>query len=144
MKQVPWEVYWALFASGRIKQLGGHQQCPVRETLSQGAAPLRGQHLGEITEWHDPAGCLLARKVKACGAMVCWLRSDLAAEAEALVAAEKAADERAVAKVLAWSARADAENAARRGMTVEDYRKLRNAQGHRAEMRSGRNSIGMG
>jgi hypothetical protein len=143
MKQVPWEVYWALFGNGRIKELGGRQQCPVRETLSQGAAPLRGQHLGEVSEWLDPAGCVLSRKVKACGQLVCWLRSDLVAEAEAVVAKQKAAGEQAVAKVVAWSARADAENAAKRGMTVGDYRRLRNAQGHRAEMRSGRNSFGM-
>jgi hypothetical protein len=143
MKQVPWDVYWSLFAAGRIKSLGGRQQCPVRQTLSQGAAPLRGQRLGEITEWLDPAGSLLARKVKACDALVCWLRSDLAAEGEAIVAAEAAAKDRTIGHVLAWRDRTDAGNAAKRGMDVESYRRLRNAQGHRSEMRSGRNSRGM-
>jgi hypothetical protein len=143
MKHCSREVHWAFFASGGIKKHRAVKVVPKRETLAQGAAPLRGERLGEIVEWHDPAGDVLARKVTACDRVEYWLRGDLAAEGEAIVAAEAAAKDRTIAKVLAWRDRTDAENAAKRGMDIDSYRKLRNAQGHRSEMRSGRNSIGM-
>jgi hypothetical protein len=143
MQSVDWDTYYAAHRFGLVSAHGGRKTTPVRETLADGACPLRGQHIGEITEFVAVGGEVLSRKVVACDATETWLRRDLAADARAALADEAAAGVRAIAKVLAWRDRTDAENAAKRGMTVEDYRKLRNAQGHRSEMRSGRNSIGM-
>ena len=143
MQSVDWDTYYAAHRFGLIAAHGGRKCCPVRETLADGGCPLRGWHIGEITEFVAVGGEVLSRKVVACDATETWLRRDLADDARVALADEAAAGVRAIAKVLAWRDRTDAENAAKRGMTVESYRRLRNAQGHRSEMRSGRNSRGM-
>lgn len=143
MQSVDWDTYYAAHRFGLVAAHGGRKCSPTRETLSDGGCPLRGWHIGEITEFVAVGGEVLSRKVVACDCTECWLRRDLADDARVALADEAAAGVRAIAKVLAWRDRTDAENAAKRGMTVESYRRLRNAQGHRSEMRSGRNSRGM-
>jgi len=143
MQSVDWDTYYAAHRFGLIAAHGGRKCCPVRETLADGGCPLRGWHIGEITEFVAVGGEVLSRKVVACDATETWLRRDLADDARVALADEAAAGVRVIAKVLAWRDRTDAENAAKRGMDVESYRRERNAQGHRSEMRSGRNSRGM-
>jgi hypothetical protein len=94
-----------------------------------------------VSEFATAGGEILARRVPADG--TCWLSADLAEAAEAALLAEAAEHARVAAAVVAWSLARDSERAAEHGMTVEAYRNKRNAAGHRAHQRSGKNSIGL-
>jgi methylphosphotriester-DNA--protein-cysteine methyltransferase len=86
---------------------------------------------------------VVARKVITATSAAYWLRADLADAAVLRIAEAEEEVQRILADVIGWSAAQDEANAARRGMTVDEYRRERNAQGHRQYMKSGRNSIGI-
>ena len=138
MRDVPQPLFRAAIAYGHVRDAGGVQvsdRAPdaYRELSGHGATVLEFRADGET----------IARKVQASSGEAFWLREDLADKALASLAHEEADNERVIREVMAWRDRTDAENAARRGMDVEAYRRLRLAQGHRQHARSGRNSIGM-
>lgn len=142
MQSVDWDTYYAAHRFGLVAAHGGRKCCPARETLSDGGCPLKGWHIGEITEFVATGGEVLSRKVDACERCECWLRRDLADDARAALAAERADSDRIVAEVAGWIRRTDAEGAARTGMTVDAYRAKRLADGmrwdkYRAKQRAG-------
>jgi hypothetical protein len=97
---------------------------------------------GELLEYVLPDGEVLSRKVVACGAVECWLRADVAAQARAALAAEAAEHARVVASVADFIKDTDAAGAKRNGVTVEQYRAQRHAKGaawdnYRARQRAG-------
>lgn len=119
------KTYPAAFRFGVIAAHGGKRVAPTRETLAEGACPLKGQHLGEITEFRGPTGEVLSRKVEACGMTECWLRQDIADDARAALDAEQADSDRIVAEVAGWIRRTDAEGAQRTGLSVDGFRAKR-------------------
>lgn len=142
MKRVPESVYWAFFSSGRGAALGGERHVPVRETLAEGACPLRGQHIGEVVEFVAPDGSVLARKVTACGERECWLRTDLVAAAEAVVEREAAEVTRIKDVIIEEMNRRDSALAAARGETLECFREQRNYRGMRWDRARAANRAG--
>lgn len=136
------KTYPAAFRFGVIAEHGGKRCDPARETLADGACPLRGQHIGEITEFRSPSGEVLSRKVVACGRTECWLRHDVAEAAKAALAAELDDSDRIVAEVAGFIRRTDAEGAARTGLSVDAFRAKRLRDGmrwdkYRAKQRAG-------
>lgn len=143
MREVSQEVHRAAFAYSLISALKAWKVAPERPEFSANSVD-GGLNKATIEEWHagNPPE-VVARKVVTGTSSVYWLRADLADTACLRIAQAEEEVQRILADVIGWSAAMDEANAARRGMTVEDYRRERNAQGHRQVMRSGRNSIGM-
>jgi acyl transferase domain-containing protein len=143
MREVAREVHYAAFLFGLIATLKAWKVIPARPEFS-GQAVDGGLNHAEIEEWHagEPEE-VVARKVLTATSAAYWLRADLADAVLARVAEEEAALEARKQNIIRWIQEQDEANAARRGMTVEAYRRERNAQGHRSVMRSGVNSIGM-
>jgi hypothetical protein len=135
--------YPAAFRFGLVAAHGGKRFEPARETLSDGGCPLKGWHIGEITEFRSPSGEVLARKVVACGRTECWLRHDVAEAAKAALAAEQADSDRIVAEVAGWIRRTDAEGALRTGMTIDAFRAKRLADGMRWDRARAKNRAGV-
>jgi hypothetical protein len=134
--------YPAAFRFGLVAAHGGKRVAPTRETLADGGCPLKGWHIGEITEFRGPTGEILSRKVEACGMVECWLRADIADDARAALAAEQDDSDRIIAEVAGFIRRTDAEGAARTGLSVDAYRARRLADGmrwdkYRANRRAG-------
>jgi hypothetical protein len=136
------KTYPAAFRFGVIAAHGGKRCDPARETLADGACPLRGQHIGEITEFRSPTGEILSRKVEACGVIECWLRRDLADDARAALLAEAADSERIISEVSGWIRRTDAEGAERAGLTVDAFRAKRLRDGMRWDRARAANRAG--
>lgn len=129
MRLVSDDVYFAGHAHDYVRRAGGRRSVPVRETLAEGACPLRGQRIGEITEFVTPTGEVLSRKVIACGERLCWLRRDIAEAAAAAIDAEAAEHKRIAAVVCEEMDRRDSALAAERGETLEHFRIQRNHRG---------------
>jgi hypothetical protein len=143
MRQTDQQHFRAAIAYGYIKDAGG---VLIRNPGPPAPAPsgyLTLSSQGAVVLEYQAGAEVIARKVETSSGEVFWLRADLALLAEAALAYEVAERDRIIREVCDWRDKMDAENAARRGMTVEAYRKLRNAQGHRQMMKSGVNSIGM-
>jgi hypothetical protein len=142
MQSVDWDTYYAAHRFGLIAAHGGRKCCPVRETLADGGCPLRGWHIGEITEFVAAGGEVLSRKVVACDCTECWLRRDLADDARAALLAEQDDSDRIIAEVAGWIRRTDEEGARRSGMTVDAFRAKRLADGMRWDRYKARQRTG--
>jgi hypothetical protein len=143
MRMVDQPRFRAAIAYGFIRDAGG---VLVRNPGPPAPAPsdyLTLSSQGAVVLEYLAGAEVIARKVQTSTGEVFWLRADLALLAEAALAHEAEERTRVIQEVMAWRDRTDAENAARRGMTIDDYRRLRNSQGHRSMMRSGINSIGI-
>lgn len=143
MRMVDQTRFRAAIAHGYVKDAGGvaFRGDPAPDPLPADYLSL-SNHGATVLEYRVGAE-VIARKVQTSVGEVFWLRADLAELAECALAHEAQERERVIREVMEWRDRTDGENAAKRGMTLEAYRKLRNAQGHRQMMRSGVNSIGM-
>lgn len=143
MRMVDHSRFRAAIAYGYVRDAGGQivRNPPPPDPAPSGYVTLSGY--GATILEYQAGGETIARKVQTSQGEVFWLRADLAELAEAALAHEVQERERVIQEVMEWRDRTDAENARKRGMTIEDYRRLRNAQGHRSMMRSGINSIGI-
>jgi hypothetical protein len=112
-------VYFAAHRFGLIGRAGG-----------------RVRRVGDLTEFLTEGGEVLCRKVGG----ECWLRVDLAADAERALHDEQAESARIAADVIAFSLGLDQQRAAAHGMTVEAYRQKRNHALARIDQRRGVNS----
>lgn len=143
MRMVDQTRFRAAIAHGYVKDAGGVAFHSDADTEPPPANYLSLSSHGATVLEYRVGSEVIARKVQTSVGEVFWLRADLAELAECALAHEAQERERIIREVCEWRDRTDAENAAKRGMTVEAYRRLRNAQGHRQMMRSGINSRGM-
>lgn len=121
-------VYYAAHRSRLISGLGG-----------------RVRRLGDLTEFVTPGGEILCRKLTGLdGDHECWLSADLAEAAQAALHAEAAESARIAAEVIAFSLGRDSERAAEQGVSLEQYRQVRNHTLARIDQRRGKNSVGLG
>jgi hypothetical protein len=124
------------YAAARLKVLTGGR---FVRSKTQGRG---GMGSGDLLEYVLPGGEVVARKVSALGQTLCWLRADLAGQANAAMAAEAADYARATAEVAEFIRSTDRQGAERTGSTVEQYRARRHAAGnrwdrYRAQQRAG-------
>jgi|SRR5689334_1613348 len=139
----PRDVFRDAIAYSILAKRGAKKVTPHRQQLSGHIRD--GDHSNaRVLEYALPDGTILARLVEACGHCETWLERSVATDVLIARADAEAEKYRVIDQVKAWSLKQDTMNAEKRGMSLEDYRKLRNAQGHRSVMRSGVNSIGMG
>lgn len=95
------------------------------------------------SEFALPSGEVISRRVGPLGAAECWLRDDIAAAAEQALHAEAAEAARVAREVVDWSRGRDSERAAEQGVSLEQYRQVRNHTLARIDQRRGKSSIGM-
>lgn len=136
----------AAFAHGVMSRIKAVKARPDELEHPAGFATVSAE-TATVTEWRA-GGEVVGRKVEALNRVVCWLRPDLAIEADLALAHDRERTERdrvrCVAEVMAFVRERDEEQAARRGITPEEYKRERLARDHRRAMRSGVNSRGMG
>jgi hypothetical protein len=124
------------YAAARLKVLTGGR---FVRSKTQGRG---GMGAGDLLEYVLPDGEVVARKVTALGETLCWLRADLAEQANAAMAAEAADYARVTAELAEFIRSTDQQGAERHGVTVEMYRRTRHAAGagwdrYRARQRAG-------
>jgi hypothetical protein len=144
MRHVLPDTYRACFAFGLIAALGARKVLPVRDGVLTGYGIDGGESNATVEEWHagEPPE-VVARKVITSTSAEHWVRADLADAALARIAAEEAGWELARTRVVEWITEQDEANAAKRGMGVEEYRRVRNQQGMERDRRRGSGSWGI-
>jgi hypothetical protein len=136
----------AAFAFGVMKRTGAVKARPDELEHPAGFATVNGETEAVVSEWRA-GGEVVARKVEALNRVVVWLRPDIAIEAELALEYDREKTERdrvrVAGEVLKFTRERDEDNAERRGITPEEYKRERLARDHRRTMRSGVNSRGM-
>lgn len=143
MRNVSYDTYYAAFRFGLIAGLRAFKVPADRRldiagystVIAAAASP------AEIEEWvsGEPPE-VVARKVVACRSRECWLRSDLADEAERQAAAERETNAGIAATIAAESRARDQQAADAQGKTVEQYRLQRNHAGMERDRRAGKHA----
>jgi hypothetical protein len=136
----------AAFAHGVMNRIKAVKAPPDEVEHPAGFATVNGDTEATVTEW-KAGGEVVARKVEALNRVVVWLRPDIAIEAELALAHDREKTERdrvrVVGEVMSFIRERDNDNALRRGITPEEYKRERLARDHRRTMRSGVNSRGI-
>lgn len=140
MISVDVDTHYAAHRFGIVSRAGGKVR---RRQLPDTAAPAAyGAEPGQVVEFVDGDGEVIARRVSALGETHCWLRRDLAEAAMAALLAEAAEHARVIAELRDFIADTDRQGAARNGISIDQYRAKRHAAGsrwdnYRAKQRAG-------
>jgi hypothetical protein len=138
---VPEHVHRAAHAHGCVARAGGKKVVrPVPQLLGNSCDG--GSKDAEIQEFAGPDGVVLARKVRALGETLCWLRKDIAVEALAAVIDAEAAIERIKKALTAEMNHRDQVLADARGETLEHFREQRAYRGMKWDRARAQNRAG--
>ncbi len=120
MRMVNLHTWRGAFAHGVMKRAGAVKSRPDEVEHPTGFATVNGETEATVTEWRA-GGEVVARKVEALNRTVCWLRPDIAIEAELALEHDRERTDRDRVRVVAdytqFVQQRDIDNALRRGIT---------------------------